>query len=200
MQFFYKVGNFSSGYSSIHVMQAAGSPIVITYPSLDVTANGSTSITIQVYSGSWRMNNSGVNNGGATSLSDAASYGLSASTHGVLLSWNGHSSTARFVGGNWGDVLEGGSGNDTLEGGSGNDSLTAGAGNDSLLGGNNNDTLLGGDGDDFLSGDAGADVLDGGNGNDVFLDPNGDTIAPSAPSGGVAAVSGYGLGGLCGGG
>ncbi len=55
MQFFYKVGNFSSGYSSIHVMQAAGSPIVITYPSLDVTANGSTSITIQVYSGSWRM-------------------------------------------------------------------------------------------------------------------------------------------------
>ncbi len=28
MQFFYKVGNFSRGYSSIHVMQAAGSPML----------------------------------------------------------------------------------------------------------------------------------------------------------------------------
>ena len=62
MQFFYKVGNFSSGYSSVHVLKAAGSPVVITYPSLDVTANGSTTIVIQVSSGSWRMNNSGVNN------------------------------------------------------------------------------------------------------------------------------------------
>ena len=177
MQFFYKVGDFSSGYSSVHVMKATGSPTVITYPSLDVTANGNTNIVIQVNSSNWRMNNSGVNNGAATSLFDTtASNGLSINTHGVLLSWSGHSSTARFVGGNWGDVLEGGSGNDTLEGGSGHDSLTAGAGNDSLLGGNNNDTLLGGDGNDTLSGGADPDVLDGGNGNDVFLDPNGDTI------------------------
>lgn len=192
MQFSYKVGGFSSGYSSINVNSSG-------FVILDSVGTGSATVTIQLNGTTWEIINAGVNGGTATTLLSTSNAALSTATDGVGLAWTGESGTANFIGGDLIDFLLGGDGDDTLQGGLGADSLYGGPGNDSILGGDGNDsirgeagndTIYGNDGNDSVLGAAGNDSIVGGAGNDsidggadndiLFGDAGNDTLIGGA--------------------
>lgn len=100
---------------------------------------------------------------------------LLAAKAGVLLDYSDAPASARFFGGDFGDVLVGGAfadrldgnaGDDLLKGDGGDDALLGESGSDMLRGGEGADRLLGGSDGDALRGDAGTDRLKGQSGND----------------------------------
>ena len=80
-----------------------------------------------------------------------------------------YNSIERFVGSNFGDIMNGDSANNDFDGGLGEDWLFGNGGNDLLFAGGGNDHVRGGDGDDIIEGGTGIDVLTGNAGADVFV-------------------------------
>jgi Ca2+-binding RTX toxin-like protein len=85
-----------------------------------------------------------------------------------------YNSIERFVGSNFGDIMNGDSANNDFEGGLGEDWLFGNGGNDLLFAGAGSDHVRGGDGDDLIEGGTGLDVLTGDAGADVFVFRPGD--------------------------
>jgi Ca2+-binding RTX toxin-like protein len=95
---------------------------------------------------------------------DVAAGGLTNDAQG-----DRYNSIERFVGSNFGDIMNGDSANNDLMGGLGEDWLFGNAGNDLLDGGGGADHIRGGDGNDIIEGGTGSDVLTGNAGADVFV-------------------------------
>jgi Ca2+-binding RTX toxin-like protein len=91
-----------------------------------------------------------------------------------------YNSIERFIGSNFGDIMNGDGANNDFEGGLGGDWLFGNGGNDLLFAGAGNDHVRGGVGDDVIEGGTGSDVLTGDAGADVFViratDGGGDVI------------------------
>ena len=91
MQFSYKVGNFTSGYSNIRVNSGG-------FTSLDSVGSNAATVTVQVNGSTWEIINAGVNGGVATTLLDTSNVALSTTTHGVGLAWTSEPTSINFMG------------------------------------------------------------------------------------------------------
>ena len=80
-----------------------------------------------------------------------------------------YNSIERFVGSNFGDIMNGDSANNDFDGGLGEDWLFGNGGNDLLFAGAGDDHVRGGVGDDVIEGGTGLDVLTGDAGADIFV-------------------------------
>ncbi|HEX2135460.1 MAG TPA: Ig-like domain-containing protein [Microvirga sp.] len=158
-----------------------GQPLVGTYGTLTLSADGSYSYTANTAAAQALVAGEVVTDTFTYTVSDGTD------TADAILTFTITGQDEVFFGGSDGDYvfaagmdgddqLSGGGGDDHLEGGTGNDRLFGEDGSDSLLGGDDSDHLDGGDGDDRLYGGAGNDSLLGGDGNDRLEGDDGDDL------------------------